>query len=94
MAFASCTDRALSNLQENVTPKSDGRLPVNSRFVGVRWPPRRLDKSDIGGKGSSVHNVCLAGDTVGDLLKDISGPSLNVLIKLMIMVSFVWAPYL
>ena len=94
MAFASCTDRALSNIQENATPKSGIPLLVNGRFVGLRWPPRRLDESDIGGKGSPVHNVCLAGDTMGDPLEAISVPSLDVLIKLMIMVSLVRAPYL
>lgn len=45
-----------------------------------------------GGKGTSTHKACIVGDTVGDPFKDTSGPALNILIKLMSMISLTMAP--
>jgi H(+)-translocating pyrophosphatase len=58
------------------------------KYVELDEDARRI----YGGKGTDVHKACVVGDTVGDPFKDTSGPALNILIKLMSMVSLLFAP--
>jgi len=61
--------------------------------AGGAWDNAKkyVEKGNFGGKGSEAHKATIVGDTVGDPFKDTSGPSLNILIKLMSMVSVVFA---
>jgi len=64
--------------------------------AGGAWDnaKKHVEEGNLGGKGSAVHKACVVGDTVGDPFKDTAGPSLNILIKLMSVVSLVFAPTL
>ncbi|SCM59522.1 sodium-translocating pyrophosphatase [Petrimonas mucosa] len=68
-------------------------LAVFMANSGGAWDNAKkyIEEGNLGGKGSDVHKATVVGDTVGDPFKDTSGPSLNILIKLMSMVSIVMA---
>jgi K(+)-stimulated pyrophosphate-energized sodium pump len=67
-------------------------LAVTLNNSGGAWDNAKkfIEKGNLGGKGSPAHKAAVVGDTVGDPFKDTSGPSLNILIKLMSMVSLVF----
>lgn len=68
-------------------------LAVFMANAGGAWDnaKKMVEEGNFGGKGSFAHKATIVGDTVGDPFKDTSGPSLNILIKLMSMVSIVMA---
>jgi len=68
-------------------------LAITLNNAGGAWDNAKkyIEKGALGGKGSDAHKAAVVGDTVGDPFKDTSGPSLNILIKLMAMVSVVFS---
>ena len=71
-------------------------LAIFMANAGGSWDnaKKHIEDGAHGGKGSSSHHAAVVGDTVGDPFKDTSGPSLNILIKLMSMVSLVFASFI
>jgi len=72
-----------------------GVLAIASSNSGGAWDNAKkyIDANKLGGKGFAEYNAAVVGDTVGDPLKDTSGPSLNILIKLSAILSLVFAPF-
>lgn len=69
-------------------------LAIFMANAGGAWDNAKkyIESGQHGGKGSAAHKAAVTGDTVGDPFKDTSGPSLNILIKLMTTVSLIFAP--
>tara|TARA_B110000116_G_scaffold234002_1_gene218250 strand:+ start:1212 stop:3239 length:2028 start_codon:yes stop_codon:yes gene_type:complete len=69
-------------------------LAVTMANAGGSWDNAKkyIEAGNLGGKGSAAHEATVVGDTVGDPFKDTSGPSLNILLKLMSIVALVFAP--
>ncbi len=69
-------------------------LAVTMANAGGAWDNAKkyIELGNLGGKGSEPHKAAVVGDTVGDPFKDTSGPSLNILLKLMSIVALVFAP--
>jgi len=69
-------------------------LAVTMANAGGSWDNAKkwIEQGNLGGKGSDSHKAAVNGDTVGDPFKDTSGPSLNILIKLMSMISLLFVP--
>ena len=69
-------------------------LAIYMSTSGGAWDNAKkyIEGGHNGGKGSDAHKAAVVGDTVGDPFKDTSGPSINILIKLMTVVALVFAP--
>lgn len=69
-------------------------LGIMMANAGAAWDNSKkwIEEGNLGGKGTATHSASIVGDTVGDPFKDTTGPSMNILIKLMSVVSLVFAP--
>lgn len=70
-------------------------MAISMANSGGAWDNAKkyIETGQLGGKGSDTHKAAVVGDTVGDPFKDTSGPSLNILIKLMAIISLVFVPF-
>jgi len=94
------TGGLVSGVQMAVSMSNTGGAWDNAKKLVEKWDPKWGEDSnnyffqkDLKGKGSDVHKASVIGDTIGDPLKDTSGPSLNILMKLMAIMSLVFAAY-
>ena len=71
-------------------------LAVFMANAGGAWDNAKkyIEEGNFGGKGSDTHKAAVTGDTVGDPLKDTAGPAMDILIKLMSIISLIIAPVL
>eukprot|EP00164_Ancoracysta_twista_P001462 GFYU01001908.1.p2 GENE.GFYU01001908.1~~GFYU01001908.1.p2 ORF type:complete len:739 (+),score=243.77 GFYU01001908.1:31-2217(+) len=71
------------------------QMAISASNTGGAWDNAKkyIEAGNLGGKGTDVHAAAVIGDTVGDPLKDTSGPALNILMKLMAINSLVFAPF-
>ena len=76
---------------------------VSGIIIGIKYAnsgggmdnaKKYIEEGNLGGKGSEAHKAAVVGDTVGDPMKDTVGPSINILIKLMSVISLVMVPFL
>jgi K(+)-stimulated pyrophosphate-energized sodium pump len=93
VVFGFINKEALGGLLAGATV-SGVLLAVFQANAGGAWDNAKkwIEEGNMGGKGSDAHKASVIGDTVGDPFKDTSGPSLNILIKLMSVVALVIAP--
>ncbi|MFW7381064.1 MAG: V-type H(+)-translocating pyrophosphatase [Oligoflexus sp.] len=70
-------------------------MALSASNSGGAWDNSKkyIETGKLGGKGSEAHKAAVVGDTVGDPFKDTSGPSINILMKLMAILSLVFAPF-
>lgn len=71
-------------------------LALHLANVGGAWDNAKkyIEAGNLGGKGSDAHKAAVVGDTVGDPCKDTAAPAMNILLKLMTVVSLVSAPFI
>ena len=69
-------------------------LAITQANAGGSWDNAKkwIEAGHLGGKGSEAHKASVIGDTVGDPMKDTAGPSLNIMLKLMSIISLLFAP--
>jgi K(+)-stimulated pyrophosphate-energized sodium pump len=93
VVFGFLSKEALGGLLAGVTV-TGVLLAIFQANAGGSWDNAKkwIEEGNLGGKGSEAHKAAVIGDTVGDPFKDTSGPSLNILIKLMSVVALVIAP--
>ena len=86
--FGLLTGSLISSVQLAISMSNTGGAWDNAK----KYIEANIDPT-LGGKGSDCHKAAVVGDTVGDPLKDTSGPSLNIVMKLMAIISLVFADF-